>query len=114
MKALMLAVLVALLAACAPAAPPAPQQEQPAEAEQPAAEEEAAGLDDIPFIRQLITDEPYHIKVPKLTRKERLYLDKRMPCDDGWVPELFELEANNVQNYRDVYRYYPMYAELLL
>ncbi len=54
------------------------------------------------------------ITVPKLTRKERQYLDSFMPCEDGWVPEEFELSREHVDAYRDIYRFCPNYAEMLL
>ena len=54
------------------------------------------------------------IRVPKLTRKERLYLDGAMPCADGWLPEEFELSQEDVAAYREIYRFCPAYAELLL
>ena len=66
------------------------------------------------FLRSSLTEEPYEIEVPKVTRKERLYLDKMMPCDDSWVPTEFELKPEKVLAYRNIYRYYPAYIETLL
>jgi hypothetical protein len=66
------------------------------------------------YFRPDATDQPYEIKMPTLTRKERLHLDCEMPCADGWVPRDFELTAEEVRDYRDIYRFYPAYAELLL
>jgi len=66
------------------------------------------------FLRSSLTVEPYEIIVPKVTRKERLYLDRMMPCIDGWVPEDFELEPEKVAAYRSIYKYYPAYTEMLL
>jgi hypothetical protein len=57
---------------------------------------------------------PYEIVVPVVTRKERGYLDKAMPCRDGWVPKDFEMGSDDVARYREVYRFLPAYAELLL
>jgi hypothetical protein len=54
------------------------------------------------------------ITVPKLTRKERQYLDGYMPCADGWVPEDFELSQEHVKAYRDIYRFCPNFTEMLL
>lgn len=73
-----------------------------------------SALQKLSFVRLDTQDEPYQIRVPHLTRKERLYLDSQMPCEDGWNPEDFELEEQYVQAYKEIYRYYPVYAELFL
>jgi hypothetical protein len=57
---------------------------------------------------------PYQIAVPNLTRRERLYLDSAMPCPDGWTPADFELAPEEIASYREIYRFFPAYAELLL
>lgn len=75
---------------------------------------QSAGLDELPFAKLNPEDEPYRIRVPTLTRKERLHLDSQMPCEDDWSPSAFELKKEDVLSYREVYRYYPIYAELLL
>lgn len=67
-----------------------------------------------PYIRRLITDPFFTIRVPRLTRKERLYLDRYMPSTENWTPTEFELSKDEVAAYREIYRYYPSYAELLL
>lgn len=66
------------------------------------------------YLRRSSTDEPYEIEVPRLTRKERLYLDHHMPCPDSWVPAEFELEGTAVKQYREIHRFYPHYEELLV
>jgi hypothetical protein len=66
------------------------------------------------FLRDSITDDPFEITVPCVTRKERLYLDGNMPCKDDWTPKEFELSADNVKAYRRVYKYFPAYTEMLL
>jgi hypothetical protein len=58
-------------------------------------------------------DKPFRIEVPVLTRKERLHIDSHMPCDDGWTPE-FGIDCEAIKSYRDIYRYCPLYAELML
>lgn len=58
--------------------------------------------------------EPYRIRVPRLTRKERLFLDSQMPAPDGWVPKDFELDLADIRAYSEIYRFFPAYAELLL
>lgn len=57
---------------------------------------------------------PYEIKVPKLTRKERLHLDSLMPSSKKWDSKVFQQEDKDVQAYREIYRFLPAYAELLL
>jgi hypothetical protein len=65
------------------------------------------------YIRRSTLERPYEIRVPRLTRKERLHLDSHMPCPDGWTPSDFELPTDDVTSYRRLYRYYPAYAELM-
>jgi hypothetical protein len=67
-----------------------------------------------PFIRRDADALPFEIKVPRLTRKERIYLDQHMPCDDNWTPSDFDLPSDEIAQYRAIYRYYPMYGELLI
>lgn len=66
------------------------------------------------FLKNSLTGSPYEIVVPKVTRKERLYLDSKMPCPDNWTPNEFEFSLENVKKYRSIYQYYPAYAEMLL
>src|SRR5262249_15482578 len=73
-----------------------------------------SGLVDECYFRKSFDDDPCVIKVPRLTRKERHYLDQFMPCKDSWSPREFELAQENVLAYRDIYRYCPTYAELML
>ena len=66
------------------------------------------------FMRDDITKDPFPIRVPLVTRKERHYLDQNMPCKEGWLPSSFEMEPDDVDDYRTIYRYYPAYTEMLL
>lgn len=66
------------------------------------------------FMRDDATKEPFSIKVPLVTRKERHYLDQNMPCKEGWSPSDFEMKPEDVENYMRIYRYYPAYTEMLL
>lgn len=59
-------------------------------------------------------DGPFSITVPLLTKRERHFLDMAMPCDDSWEPGDFEMSPEDVQAYRDIYRFIPAYAELFL
>jgi hypothetical protein len=57
---------------------------------------------------------PFEITVPRLTRKERIYMDGEMPCADGWTPKDFDLDSEDARRYRDIYRFLPAFAEILL
>jgi len=56
----------------------------------------------------------FEITVPRLTRRERAYLDREMPCADGWVPKDFDLDPETTRRYRDIYRFLPAFGELLV
>jgi hypothetical protein len=64
------------------------------------------------YIRASLDEDPFRILVPNLTRRERLYLDAHMPAAAGWVPTAFELAVEDVDAYRDIYRFYPNYVEV--
>lgn len=75
---------------------------------------EGCDFSNSPFLRFGETDSPFQILPPKLTKKERAILDFHMPSADRWVPREFELSREEVAAYRELYRYYPAYAELLI
>ena len=66
------------------------------------------------YLRNDLAEGPYKISVPRLTRKERHVLDSAMPCDPDWQPDEFLLPKEIVATYREIYRFLPAYAELLL
>jgi hypothetical protein len=66
------------------------------------------------YVRRGFAEGPYRISPPILTRKERLFMDSAMPCATGWLPKEFELTSEEVEAYRELYRYFPLYGELLL
>jgi len=68
----------------------------------------------LPFLRDSIVANPYEIKVPLLTRKERLHLDSVMPCRSSWRPREFVMKPADVLAYREIYPYFPAYTEMLL
>ena len=70
--------------------------------------------EELPFVRRKLIVDPFRIEVPVLTRKERLYIDSHMPSEPDWMPADFEIEPEDIQAYREVFRYCPLYAELLL
>lgn len=80
-----------------------------------AEEAELAACDwtDASYIRVESNAELCRIRVPRLTRRERLYLDQYMPCDQGWHPRDFELSEEELEAYRDIHQFYPLYGELL-
>ena len=65
----------------------------------------------LPFLRDSITGSPYRIRVPLLTRKERLYLDTAMPCRKGWRPKEFEMKPEDLLVYTQMHPYFPAYIE---
>jgi hypothetical protein len=74
----------------------------------------ASSLRDAVYFRPSLTLKPYRIRIPSLTRKERLTLDAGMPCDRHWRPEDVPLPRRDVKTYSEIYRFFPAYAELLL
>ena len=65
------------------------------------------------YLRRGDHDDPYRIRVPRLTRRERLLLDQHMPGDPRWRPREFELSGEELAAYREIHRFYPLYGELL-
>lgn len=65
------------------------------------------------YIRTQFNIKPFNIHVPCITKKEQLYLDSYMPCEEGWCPEDFEMKSSDINAYKKIYRFYPSYAELL-
>ena len=65
------------------------------------------------YLRRNTHDDPYRIRVPRLTRRERLFLDQHMPGEPGWRPRAFELSGQELADYREIHRFYPLYGELL-
>ncbi|MCX6645097.1 MAG: hypothetical protein NTY09_01870 [bacterium] len=66
------------------------------------------------YIRQDLDGDPYEIRVPKLSRKERQYLDSMMPATGKQKECAFELPLQDIEAYKEIYRFMPVYAELLL
>ena len=71
-------------------------------------------LRDTEYYRDNFDTPPFEIAVPRLTRKERIYLDREMPCADGWTPKDFVIDADEMRKYRDIYRFLPAFAEILV
>ena len=66
------------------------------------------------YLRRSDTEESYRIRVPRLTSLERRFLDQRMPWDSGRRLEEFELAEADLDAYREIYRFLPLYGELLV
>lgn len=73
-----------------------------------------SSLSTLPYIRFDESAGPYRIVIPLLTRKERIYLDKTLPPSGTWDVRHFELPMELAKAYRNIYRYMPSYAELVL
>lgn len=71
-------------------------------------------FDGASFIRRDLNKPPYEIAVPRLTPRERAYLDWHMPASETWLPTEFTLSAEDVAKYRDVYRFYPSFVEMIV
>jgi hypothetical protein len=74
----------------------------------------ASKLDQTEYVRTSLSKKPFSIYVPRVTRKERLHLDPRMPSRKKWRPKRFEMPSRDVQAYRQIFPFLPAYAELLL
>ncbi len=74
----------------------------------------ASNISETVYYRDDFGSPPFEIKVPRLTRKERSYLDREMPCADGWVPGDFDVDPEEVRHYRDIYRFLPAFAEIMI
>ncbi len=66
------------------------------------------------YYRSTLGSEPYRIVIPRLTRKERLFLDHAMPCPQGWRPTEVDIPQELIDQYREIYRFFPAFAELML
>ena len=71
-------------------------------------------LRDTTYYRDNFDSAPFEIAVPRLTRKERIYLDREMPCADDWAPKDFDIDSRLLHQYRDIYRFLPAFAEILV
>lgn len=77
---------------------------------------ESMGMEGAVYFRRKLgeRESPYEIVVPVITQKERRTMDSAMPCEEGWQPEGFTIATADINVYREIYRFLPAYAELLL
>jgi hypothetical protein len=75
---------------------------------------EGCGLARAPYLRRSVADAPYEIPVPRLTRKERIYLDSLMPLRPGHSRNQIGFSARELRAYEEIYRFFPTYVEALL
>lgn len=66
------------------------------------------------YIRRSHSVDLFEIHVPRLTRRERQVLDAGMLADENWTPREFKLDPEDLAAYRQIYRYYPAFGELLV
>lgn len=66
-------------------------------------------FDGLPFIRK--AEDALEIKPPILTGREVRHLSRLFPNDDAETDAPAWLTAEDLENFRQVYRYYPVYAE---
>jgi hypothetical protein len=63
---------------------------------------------DLPFIQT--GSDAYRIRVPVLTLRERRYLDTLLPLRDK-LPVFKHMPNSDVEWYKEIYRYFPTFAE---
>jgi len=63
----------------------------------------------LPFIQK--AEDAIEIKPPVLTGREVRHLSQLFPHEEEKTEALEWLDAEEIENFRQVYRYYPVYAE---
>jgi hypothetical protein len=74
--------------------------------ELPIGDDPFAGL---PFARS--STDPMEIRPPVLTGREVRYLSRLFPHDDAKTEPPVWLGSDELERFRELYRYYPIYAE---
>lgn len=72
-----------------------------------------ARLEEESYYRGSLSADPFDIRVPGLTRRERLHLDQFMPASPEWKPSRFDLPDSDLQSYKQIYRFAPTFAEVI-
>jgi hypothetical protein len=67
-----------------------------------------------PYLRTRLSGNPYRIRVPLITRKEKLQLDSTMPGERSKAQLETGLTKKDIKDYEKIYRFYPDYAEMYL
>lgn len=66
------------------------------------------------YVRWSWKTAPCTIRIPRLTRREQMFLDQNMPKTAPWDNAAFELSADDFDDYARIYRFFPAYAELFI
>lgn len=74
---------------------------------------DGCGLARAKYLRRRGSDDPYEISVPRLTRKERMYLDSLMPLRSPANRNQLGFSKAELRAYEEIYRFFPMYVEAL-
>jgi hypothetical protein len=74
---------------------------------------DGCGLSRARYLRRDIAELPYDITVPRLTRKERTYLDSLMPLQPNLRRNQLGFNISELRAYEEVYRFFPTYVEAL-
>jgi Putative O-methyltransferase len=69
------------------------------------------GLMELPFARE--GEEPYHIRTPNLTPREIRFIDQYLPGEAGALPPT-GVPEKDLQDYAEVYRWFPVFADVEL
>lgn len=75
---------------------------------------QSSDLGSTSYARLNLTDDPFHIYVPAITRKERLTLDSHLPCAGDWAPEEFELPKRDLDAYAQLFPFFPDFGEIAI
>jgi hypothetical protein len=68
-----------------------------------------SALDNLWFVRT--GEEPFHIKIPRLTYKEIRYLDEQLPIGDATALTARGIPTEDLEMYSLIYRYFPTFTE---
>lgn len=69
----------------------------------------AANFSELPFVKH--GEEPYVIDVPVLTRREIRYWESQIPLDEEKLADTFGIPPKDIQQFEQLYRFYPHFTE---
>ena len=70
---------------------------------------QSCGFSSLEFYRN--DEDPYLIEVPNLTLNEIRYINSKLPSEDLSVLLSLGISRKDIEQYAQIYRYYPTYAE---